>query len=345
MKKALTWIFVVAVVGTAGWFMFGEQLGFSDRVMRDFAIRDTAQVSKLFIADTDGNSITIQRQEDNTWWALKGSAKDYRVRDDAIATILKTISRIEVKQPVAKPALNNVIRSIAGRHSKVEIYTDGEEPEKIWYVGGATKDSQGTFMLLEIPGKGKSKVPFITHVSGNYGYLSSRFFTNAREWRYTGLFNSDVTDISSISVEYPSKPGSSFTIQFAGGNDIELYSDSLGGKVPDYDTTAVKNYMMQYRKVHFESLPQHLSKAKQDSILATPSVFKIFVTYNNGKVRSVQAHRMEANARQDNSQQGELGAPYNVDRLYGFVDGEIFTVIQYFVFDPLLAPLSQFLKD
>lgn len=346
--RLLTWIGAVVVILAAGYFFFQEELGFGQPVLKEFAVKDTAEVSKIFLSDTEGRNIDIQRADDQTWWAMDGTTKRFRVRDDAIQLMLKTISRIEMKNPVAKPALDNVIRMIAGRNTRVEIYTSDEKPEKIWYVGGATPDNFGTYMLLETVEDGKSKLPFITHLPGNYGYLSTRFFTDSIEWKYTGLFDKGITDIKTITVNYPPQPENSFRIDYNGGNDIKLYDLSKSAFLTTYDTVAVKNYMLGYKKVHFESYPRHLSLAQQDSILSTGTVFSIEVAYGDGITRKVRAHYMEDRYgdRYDDPKiektEEEQEEEADRDRLYALINEKEFVGIQYFVFNKLLVPLEEF---
>ncbi|MCF6279518.1 MAG: hypothetical protein L3J14_04140 [Flavobacteriaceae bacterium] len=99
------------------------------------------------------------------------------------------MKRIRVKQDVPEISLNNVLTTLAVRHKKVEIFLKGEsKPHKTWFIGGATNDHMGTYMLLKVGDK-KSDVPYITHKQDMYGSLDIRFYTNFHDWRFTGVFN------------------------------------------------------------------------------------------------------------------------------------------------------------
>ena len=127
-----------------------------------------------------------------------------------VELLLKTFLRVEVRSPVAKSAEANVLRIMAATARKVEIYTGGDEPEKIWYVGHATPDHFGTYMLLEIPGKGRSSVPFVMGMSGFSGFLTTRFHAKIDEWRSSVVFKyPDLRRIASVTVEHPAAPSSS----------------------------------------------------------------------------------------------------------------------------------------
>ena len=68
-----------------------------------------------------------------------------------------------MRSPVPKAAFNNVIKQIATSGTKVEIYQGKDKPSKTYYIGGATLDHQGTYMILETEGV-KSSVPFIMYI-------------------------------------------------------------------------------------------------------------------------------------------------------------------------------------
>ena len=108
----------------------------------------------------------------------------YKARHDALQLLLKTFRRAAIQGPVADKAQPNVIRQMSSRGKKVEIYLGGEEPAKTWYVGTATPSHTGTYMVLETP-EGRGEKPYVVHMEGFTGFLSTRFFTSEREWRHT----------------------------------------------------------------------------------------------------------------------------------------------------------------
>ena len=148
----------------------------------DFAIEDTASIDKIFIVDEKGKSVTLIKSEDI--WMVDNQ---YVARPDNIRLLMKTFSRIDVRSPVPKAAFKNVVTQIATNATKVEIYQGGKKPSKTYYVGGATLDHQGTYMILETEGV-KSSVPFVMYIPGNYGYLTTRFFTEKEQWRDAVVF-------------------------------------------------------------------------------------------------------------------------------------------------------------
>ena len=64
-----------------------------------FAIEDTSLITKIFLADRNGNTITLNRNMKN--WIVNDQ---FIAREDAINTLLSTSKKIRIKKPVSKAA-------------------------------------------------------------------------------------------------------------------------------------------------------------------------------------------------------------------------------------------------
>ncbi len=88
----------------------------NDTAAYDFAVTDTASITKIFIADRRGNSISLDRAEKN--WIINDM---HKVRKNAMKIILKTIKNISMQRPVSESSYNNVIKGLATSGVKIEI--------------------------------------------------------------------------------------------------------------------------------------------------------------------------------------------------------------------------------
>lgn len=299
----------------------------------DFAIQDTSKVSKIFIADAKGQKVTLSRIKGV--WMVDGK---YVARPDNVKLLLKTFNRISVKSPVPKTAFNNIIKSLATNSTKVEIYEGESKPTKTYYVGGPTLDHQGTYMLLETDGV-KSTAPFIMHIPGFYGYLTTRFFTESEQWRDAVVFKYLSDNIKSISVEYYETPKQSFKIEKE--NEQFVLKDFETNKIIlEADTNIIKKYVSLYQGVYYEMIDVESSQAKKDSIIASPPYFKIKVEGALGVTNEIVTYHMP-NYRQ---LIGKNGDPYlyDVDRMYALLNNELFLFVQFATFDQLTIPKAYF---
>src|SRR5688500_15164048 len=150
----------------------------SDNPARDFAFRDTAAITKIFIADKEGSRSELQRTPSG--WVVND--KD-PCRSQEILNQMEVIRNVEVKMPVPKPSKESVIRIMAAAALKVEIYA-GEEKVKQYYVGHETPDSEGSYMLLTDPETEKNFAdPYVCFIPGFTGYLLPRYIAKEHEWR------------------------------------------------------------------------------------------------------------------------------------------------------------------
>jgi hypothetical protein len=332
-KYSLIAVIILAVI--AAYFIYTQNVGTIKKELKDFAVEDTNAVTKIFLADRDGNSVLLEKQEDNTWMVNN----KFKARQDAISMLLKTMHKVEIKAPVAKSAFENTVALLSTKGIKVEIYTGGKKPSKVYYVGNATSDKFGTYMLLE-----NSSVPFITHIPGFYGFLTPRYFTEEEDWRSTELFKYNINDLKSVEFINHEKPEDSFLI-----TDIDtenpIVKSPVDGKVfNNIDTTKIVGYLQLYQSINIEFyLNNKVSKSEQDSVIKCCPKFDLTVTDLLGNKKTIKAYNKPL-------PEGTLdinGKPlkYDFDKMYAVInDGKDFVSIQYYVFDPLMQPITFFLK-
>ena len=336
-KNKLLIAILLILVAIAVYFFATNKSGTLEDVegaKSDFAIEDTLSITKIFIADAKGKTVTLSRSKDV--WMVDGK---YVARPDNVRLLLKTFNRIAVKAPVPKAAFNNIVKSIATDGIKVEIYQGENTPGKVYYVGGATLDHQGTYMLLETEGV-KSKVPFITHIPGFIGYLTTRFFTQPEQWRDAVVFRYLPEEIKTITVNYYETPEESFIIHHNSDGYSVTGIDS--GEVKDIDTAVVKEYVERYQKIYYEMIDVESTKEKIDSVISSPPYFSIEVKDMLGGSNKIVVYHMPNFRKIVDKNEKEY--PYDIDRMYGYLNNELFTYIQFATFDQITLPRSYFIK-
>ena len=329
-------LIVLTIVSGVVYYMNDGQSTLSSNPLANFAFDDVESIDKLIIIDKDGKKVTLTKTDDSDLWDLNGKFKARKSNTDLL---LKTFNRIKVKSPVPKSMQETVIRNIAGDGKKCEIYQNGVLA-KTYYIGTPTPDHFGTYMLLETPSEGRSSEPFIMHMTGFAGFLSTRFFTDEEEWRHTGIFNYPELEFSSVEVDNFAYPGMSFRIDYGGGNDLKLISPSSEQELTVFDSLAVKDYLLRYKKVHFETFNSYLSPAEEDSVLRSKPAYLIRVTENDGTEKQIQLYWVVNTIDAYDIDGSEY--LWHPDIFYGTVDGEDLVRCQRFVFDPLLQPIIYF---
>lgn len=329
MKKNRIIIGLIVILGIVSVILVSRNSNSSiKRELRDFAVEDTASVDRIFMVRKDNQQVLLTRE--NGHWLVN---EKYIVRTDAIDNLLKTLNRIRVKSPVSVTMLDNAVKMLATRNTKVEVY-NRKKLVKTIYVGGPTQDQMGTFMMLE-----GSSVPFVVHIPGFVGYLSSRFFVDETSWRSTTIFNYNFNDIKAISVDNPENPGASFRLTSSGNNQYSITTPG-GEKIPGtLDSVGVRFYISQFEKVNFEFFADITSQSIKDSLLASKPYRILTLEDHAGTSRKLVAWKRPANGKLDPD-----GNPliWDDERMWALIDDKSWVVIQFYVFNSLFANAGNF---
>ncbi len=228
-----------------------------------FAIEDTSQIQRIFLADMKGASVKLVKK--NHTWYVNDSLP---ANEDRVYQLLEIMKKIQVKSPVSESAMPNVIRDMASMSVKAEFYTHRKKPEKVLYVGGPTPDYEGTYMSLEL-GRKKKKLPYIVHIPDFRGYLSDGyFFTDLDEWRSRLLFPASPFHFKEIEINYAREPMNSFSLKKRDINKYEI-TNPLKEKIPEnkLNIAAAKKFIMGFDNLRFVAIDKNISAKKKDSLI------------------------------------------------------------------------------
>lgn len=296
-----------------------------------FAVADTAAVVKVRIADINGRVAVVERVPEHPLglWSLNGR---YPARKDATDLLLKTFKRISVRQPVRASAKAGVLKMMASAGKRVDIFTeDSNTPVKTWFIGTPTQSHTGTHMLLELPETGRAETPYITHIEGFTGFLSTRFFTDENEWRYTGVYESNADEIETITAIPLDDIGASATLRWNDQGD-QVIAEHNGQKLA-LPQRMLRDQWLRFKKVHVETWNSHLSAEAQDSLRSSPKAWQINVHYKDGREANLDLH-WKAPIMEEYDTEGRL-LPHDGSRMYAVHKGEC-ALVQTFVFNPIL---------
>jgi hypothetical protein len=156
---------------------------------KNFEVSDTTKIERIELSNRNLQMVSLRRSV--VGWTLNDTLF---ANQSSVNLILKTIKEMRVKNPIARSALKNVIERMGIQNTKVEIFSNSKKIRTI-YIGGETADQLGTFMMLE-----GAKEPYVVHIPGFNGYLSSRFHCRESDWRDKNIFR----NLKNISYFNPS---------------------------------------------------------------------------------------------------------------------------------------------
>lgn len=335
MKNNKTLIVIVLLLAVAGgWLYFTKSSSTIVEELRDFSVKDTSKVIKIFIADKSGKQSLLEKQEDGSWMINK----KLKARPDAIATLLTTIRDVEVRSPVGKNGYNTVIKNIASTGIKVEIY-DSNGMIKTFYVGGPTQDHLGTFMYLE-----NSTVPFVTHIPGFDGYLTPRFTVDETDWSEKSVFRVSLDNFKSLSVTDREKTEKTFAISAVNKGSYSV-TDQVGKEIAGISQDKVIDYLGYYKNLNYEQKERSLSLPQHDSILGVIPFRTVVFTDGQNNVTTVDLWRRPiTESTLHKSYEDGTTVPFDVDRMTASINKDTsLIVVQYYSFEKIFRAPTDFL--
>lgn len=342
MKRYSSWIVIGVLALLTGasvyFYFFKSKYSSVEQSDRDFAFKDTAAITKIFIADKDGRKSLLVRKDDG-WYVNE----KYKCRGDAVLNLLEVIKRVEVKMPVPKSGLDNVLKFMSYNAVKVEVYV-GDEKVKQYYVGHETEDGEGSFMILTDLSSGENYAnPYVCFIPGFKGYLAPRYIAEENDWRDRMLMNYIPPDIKSIRVEVPGAPAdSSFSIDLQNANTFILRN--IKGQIVPFDESKLRQYLIYYQNLSYETLVTGKNKRLTDSLSMNTPFQIVSVTKNNNETDRFVCYRKQFN--QTFAKDASAKFDFDPDRFYiNFDKGRQWALTQYYVFGKLFVNAAYFAPE
>jgi hypothetical protein len=336
-KSSIIGIFILALLAAASIYIYKSKNKSStlDKKASDFAVKDTASIDKIFLADKDNKSVLVEKTDKG--WKLNGK---HDIRPDVIDLLLYTIRMVEVSSPVSKSSRENVIKVMSSKSTKVEIYSKGKKIKQ-YFVGHPTQDHLGTYMLLTNLNTGDNyEEPFITHIPGFDGFLSTRYNTEELDWRARLVLDFTPPKIKQIKMDLHEFPDSSFVIDLFSLQRFGLRINKTNQSIP-FDEERIKQFIAYFQNVNCEVVLDK-QNALVDSLAKSAVPFAtLTIIDRENKPNTCEFFHKQPNISK-NEQYG-VEYKYDPDRLFiRYDNGKEYGVAQYYVFGKILQTYQYF---
>jgi hypothetical protein len=348
-KRIILFVLVIILAFIAVAMFISNTTNTFNKSESNFAIKDSSTVTRIFLTDKSNNKIELIKEKAGHWIVNN----KYDAINDAVNLLLKTMTWLDVRAKVPKSEHDNVVSRMAAIGVKVEIYQNDyrifindnlkyfpyEKLSKVYYVGDATKDNLGTYMLME-----GAAHPYIIQIRGFNGFLFTRYSTKEEDWREHSIFNYRLAEIKNIVFEVPENPEQSWLLKNPDNRNFELFSLHNNKIIENIDTMRVLEYLGSFGNVKFEIFLNDMEQNIKDSIINSQPWHIMTITDVYGKTSTIKTFHKRANQGEEDYE----GNPilWDRDRLYALVNNEEdFVMIQFFIFDRILRPIDYFRKD
>ena len=328
-------LLLVLIAVSVYLFKSKSHLSTVDQDARNFSFKDTTALTKVFIADKEGNSSTLLKTKEG--WVVNGK---FKCRSEAVLNLLEVIKHVEVKMSVPKSGKQNVLKFMSSNAIKVELYV-GDDKVKQYYIGHEPNDSEGRYMVLtNLEEDENYPDPYVCFIPGFKGILQPRFITRENEWRDRIVMNFIPPQIKKIKVEHFNQAkDSSFVIDMLDKSNFKLQDKS--GSELSYDMALMRQYLIYFQNISYEVLLSGNNVKLQDSLNRVGPFSQITIHTTNNEVVEYRFYRKQFSGTVN----PELGTTfeYDPDRMYmSFDRGKEWALVQYFVFGKLLVTFSYF---
>lgn len=325
--------------------------GRSRTFSQDFQIEAAARpggVEKIYMADKENHQVTLDYVNDSLW-LVDGQ---FPANQHSVDLLLQTLSDMRIRSQVNKAAEKNVIRQMAAKSIKVEVYFKDYriswfndklrlfpfQNRRVVYVGHDTQDMMATYMYRE-----GDKNTYIVNIPGFRGCLSPRFVVDHYAWRSHSIVSLPVQRIAKVELQIPATPDESFSVDRVGdGFVFNLLNPPH--QADGFDTARVAQLLSSFVNLNFDEYARAVPKVELDTTFSAAPRTILNITDIDGNTHSLKTYIKYSNpddlrAMPDTS----MYQVFDLNRLYAILDNKDTVLIQYYIFDNILQPASFFL--
>lgn len=337
MKKTLLYLAILAILGFGiYYFMLKPADAPYDATEAGFTVKDTASISKIYLAAMDGEAVTVERTDSG--WMVN---RQHRALKSTLDLLMYTLTQQTALYPVTKSAFDNVVKLMSTSGIKVELYGRDGKKMKVFYVGGTAVNNTGTNMMME-----GAHTPYVVQAGSFNGALTPRYPVDMRSWRDRTVFNIPADEIKSVSVQYAGKPENSFEITRENGTLSIKADKSISEHLDGPNLRRAGIYLKYFANVNCEGYMNGLPD--NDTALKTaPKYLSIDLMGMHGQHQHIDIYWMAINRRSKNRTVSNPDVPddYDADRLYGVINNFKDTVlIQQYAFRDIFHKAHEFFQ-
>lgn len=278
--RILLFVLLLLAGATALLFYFGRSSNSTMKSWdREFAVKDAKSIQKIFLADRKGNQTTLERSGEG--WTCNGK---YPANQTVVNSLLEAIMGVELKFIPPASAVEPMVKDLASNGIKTEIYGKDGKLLKAYYVGGATPDETGTYMIME-----GSEQPYVTQLPYLTGSIRIRYALTGDQWRDKGIFRLDPGRIEYVSVEYPKLKNRSFILEKKDGKyAVRPFYETTPPIALPYKKGSAENYLSGFERIIAEAFEN--TNPLRDTIVERLPFAIITVRTDDGAEKVARLH-------------------------------------------------------
>lgn len=329
--------------------LIGKKSGTLTYDSDQFAVKDTSEINKIFIADHYERTILLEKQSTGGWIVNK----KFPALDKNVSDLLNVIQNLSIREPVAYSARDNVTKWLATGSIKVEIYFQDfrikisnfkflkYQNKKVYYIGNITQDNLGNYALLE-----GDKEPFIVNMPGFRGFISPYYSPFESDWKSHNLIKLKISKIKKVEIIDYEYPEESFSIIRSGERFFDIFTKDKQ-RLYAYDTAKLFDHLYEYRDLNFEFFATDLTEGAKDTLFDMKFKDIIVEDVENNKIKISLFYMVNVLDTNNYIYNEDFIDKFNKDKFYAIINDnkEDIVICQFFVFDRIIQPLRYYYLD
>jgi hypothetical protein len=345
MKSRIYFVAALAILSLLLYMFFvGRDAGRSvPEVIRTSLSEDIVKIS---LAGADGNLVMLEKSSSDEW-LLNDS-----LLADAIAvnSLLNRLRRAEVRMPVPGEGRQEAIKKLSDEGVRMELYGSRHLIKLPGDAGLFRRTKRiGRFTLADAPDvnigyilTGSSDRPWLIVLPGIERGISGLLGADPLAWRSPVVLNIAPERMKKIEACLPGHPEQSFDLSF--DNRGFQFIDGEGRKINSADISSLRlgRFLSTFRELYYEKLLPGSSNEPPDDLMKERMFFSLQVTDTEGNETELMFFRRKP------ADDGSLVSDkrdYDPNRFYLKTEHGDYAVALYYIFQPVMRPLSYFLQN
>ncbi|MGE4288054.1 MAG: hypothetical protein AB7E36_05145 [Salinivirgaceae bacterium] len=291
---------------------------------------DTALIDKIVLHDGETRHLLLARSS-NSWLVNQ----QFKAESRRVNLLLATLKQLVIKSPVSLQLKDSIVNQLRTQGVKVELYSKGKQLHR-FFVDGSVANNTETYLMVS-----QANEPFWVELPGASGDFSQRFSIHETYWKGQLVFNYDLTQIVSLTVQYPNEPENSFSL-VRNKSEFVLYNLQNKQPVVGFDTLETELFLNEFRFKRYHAKINRQAENELRVVLSDEPFCRVMVETSAGQKQHVAFYEKPGHGKTD-----IFGQQLKIDPDYFYLQtgvDELF-IGQYYEFDPILRSLQSFLKE
>lgn len=336
MKKNLIYLSILVVLAVVAYFAFNKKKRLYPIEDANFKVENVEEVDKIFLSDAAVGNIRLTKDENGTWYVNDSM----RARQDWVAYLLDAFEKQDASQLIPKSMHNNIIKQLSSSSVKVEVFK-GDKKTNQFYVSKQPGKENLTVMLNIREDGTNAPRPFLVKHGVSNTFLGVRYNTALEDWLDKQILYFDAHKLKDISVSYPRKPESNYTMTVNPSIGISPKPDSVAD---EFNKPRAQKYVAFYDKLFCMGFENDYV-LKDTFVKAFTPLAEVVVRSTEGEEKNLKVY-YKPRGKDTHRILTFEGREYDGDAFFGWLNNRDFVLLSSLTVQKMLRePIEFFMKD